>query len=103
MVNTELKHKTDYTSLQSQLAELQTYKRQRNSWSKAKFEGKLSDKNWQAHRYADSEFDKVEEKLFALIGKKKFQLNFTTKTTVNKVNIARLKKKLITLWHSFEY
>lgn len=92
-VNTELETlKSDYTSLQSQLAELQTYKRQREEADlKAKFEGKLSEEDFNQvfTDMKDSELDKVEEKLFALIGKKNFSIETSTKTntSVNKINL----------------
>ena len=83
--------KNDYTSLQVQLTELQSYKRKREEADlKAKFEGKLSDEEF-AQVFTDMqdmELDKVEEKLFALIGKKNFSIESTkTKTDVNKISI----------------
>lgn len=83
--------KADYTALQSQLIELQTYKRNREeSDLKAKFEGKLSDDEFNQvfTDMKDSELDKVEEKLFAIIGKKNFSIEIPkTNTNVNKLNL----------------
>src|SRR5690606_948635 len=88
--------KSDYTSLQSQLTELQTYKREREEADlKAKFEGKLSEEEFTQvfAEMKDSELDKVEEKLFALIGKKNFSIQSTNKTNVNKVTIVSPKEE----------
>lgn len=94
---------TEYTSLQSEhetlkteLAELQAYKRQtEESEIKAKFEGKLSNEEFAQvfTEMKDSELDKVEEKLFALIGKKNFSIQSLTSTNSNKVTIVSPTKE----------
>lgn len=85
---------TDKESTQTQLDELNTYKRQREELDiKAKFEGKLSDEEFTQvfTELKDSELDVVEDKLFALIGKKNFSIQSTPKSNVNKVAILNRK------------
>lgn len=88
--------KIDYNTLQSELAELQSYKRQREEDDlKAKFEGKLSDEEFTQvfTEMKESGLDKVEEKLFALIGKKNFSIESTkTNTKIKKVSIVAPKE-----------
>lgn len=89
--------KADYTSLQSELSELQTYKRQREeSDLKAKFEGKLSDEEFNQvfTELKDEPLENVEEKLFALIGKKNFSIQSTKETNLNKVTVLSPKEKV---------
>lgn len=85
----------NYAKLQTQLDELQTYKRNvEETKLKDKFEGKLSDEEFTQvfTDMKDSELDKVEEKLYALIGKKNFSIQTTTKTNTNKVTILSPKE-----------
>lgn len=85
---------SDFETLKTQLDELNTYKRQREeSDIKAKFEGKLSDEEFTQvfTELKDSELDVVEDKLFALIGKKNFSIQSTPKSNVNKVAILNRK------------
>lgn len=83
--------KNDYASLRAELSEHKSYKRQREEADlKAKFEGKLSDEEFSQvfTEMQEMDLDKVEEKLFALIGKKNFSIeSTTTKTNVNKLSI----------------
>ena len=81
---------SDFATLKSQLDELNTYKRQREeSDIKAKFEGKLSDEEFTQvfTELKDSELEVVEDKLFALIGKKNFSIQSTPKSNVNKITV----------------
>lgn len=86
---------TEHETLKSQLDELNVYKRQREeSDLKAKFEGKLSDEEFNQvfTELNEDTLEKVEEKLFALIGKKNFSIQPTQKTNVNKVTILSPKE-----------
>lgn len=85
----------DKETTKTKLDELNTYKRQREeSDIKAKFEGKLSDEEFTQvfSEMKDSELDKVEDKLFALIGKKNFSISTQTKDRVNKIAIPTPKE-----------
>lgn len=89
--------KNDYASMKTELSEQQFINRQREEADlKAKFEGKLSDEEF-SQVFSDMQemdLDKVEEKLFALIGKKNFSIeSTTTKTNVNKLSIVQPKDK----------
>lgn len=89
--------KNHYASMQTELSEQQFINRQREEADlKAKFEGKLSDEEF-SQVFTDMQemdLDKVEEKLFALIGKKNFSIESTaTKTNVNKLSIVQPKDK----------
>ena len=80
---------SNYENLQTQLDELNTYKRQREeSDIKAKFEGKLSDEEFTQvfSDLKDSPLDAIEDKLFAIIGKKNFAIQSPVNTNVNKIN-----------------
>ena len=85
---------SDFATLKTQLDELNTYKRQREeSDIKAKFEGKLSDEEFTQvfTELKDSELEVVEDKIFALIGKKNFSIQSTPKSNINKVAILNRK------------
>lgn len=87
--------KSDFTTLQSQLDELQSYKRQREeSDLKSKFEGKLSDEEFTQvfTEMKDETVETVEEKLFALIGKKTYSIQKPTNTKENKIKLAVSKE-----------
>lgn len=84
----------DHEALQNELAELKSYKRKREEDDvKAKFEGKLSDEEFTEvfSEMKDSELDKVEEKLFALIGRKNFSIQSTQTIDANKIKLAVAK------------
>jgi hypothetical protein len=85
---------SEFATLQSQLSELQSYKRQREeSDLKAKFEGKLSDEEFTQvfSEFKDESLEKVEEKLFALIGKKNFSIQKLNNNNTNKLKIVSRK------------
>lgn len=90
---------SDYEILKSQLTELQAYKRQtEESEIKAKFEGKLSDDEFTQvfTEMKENTLESIEEKLFALIGKKNFSIQSTqTSSNVNKVTIPHQKDDAI--------
>ncbi|WP_144509959.1 hypothetical protein [Bacillus sp. FJAT-22090] len=81
-----------FTQLQSQLDELSTYKRQREELDiKAKFTDKLSEEEFAQvfESMKDADIQDVEDKLFALYGKKNFSISSTkSDTQVNKVKLA---------------
>lgn len=85
---------TTYSTLRTELTELQTYKRQREEADlKAKFEGKLTDEEFEtvfAESKEDS-LDSIENKLFALIGKKTYSMKTEAKDQTVKVAIASRK------------
>lgn len=87
----------EFTALQSQLDELASYKRQREeSDVKAKFADKLSEEEFTQvfESMKDAEIQDVEDKLFALYGKKNFSITSTnTSTQVNKVKLALPKEE----------
>lgn len=87
----------EFTALQSQLDELASYKRQREeSDVKAKFADKLSEEEFTQvfESMKDAEIQDVEDKLFALYGKKNFSITSTnTSTQVNKVTLALPKEE----------
>lgn len=87
----------EFTSLQSQFDELASYKRQREeSDVKAKFADKLSEEEFAQvfESMKDAEIQDVEDKLFALYGKKNFSITSTsTSTQVNKVTLALPKEE----------
>jgi hypothetical protein len=79
----------DIKDIQAELDSLKTYKRNREEEDlQAKFADKLSTEEFTQvfTEMKESELDKVEEKLFALIGKKNFSVSKPA-TTVNKVKI----------------
>lgn len=84
-------------SVESQLNELATYKREREeSDIKAKFADKLSEEEFAQvfESMKDSEIQDVEDKLFALYGKKNFSITSSnTSTQVNKVKLALSKEE----------
>jgi hypothetical protein len=87
---------SDYEAIKSQLESLQSYKRQREEDDlKAKFEGKLSDEEFTQvfSNMKDSDLAEVEDKLFALVGKKNFSIQSTTKEKVNKITITPHKEE----------
>lgn len=90
----------EFTALQTQLDELATYKRQREeSDVKAKFVDKLSEEEFTQvfESMKDAEIQDVEDKLFALYGKKNFSITSTsTSTQVNKVTLALPKEEEVT-------
>lgn len=90
----------EFTKLQSQLDELATYKRQREeSDIKAKFADKLSEEEFAQvfESMKDAEIQDVEDKLFALYGKKNFSISSSnTSTQVNKVKLALPKEEDVT-------
>lgn len=90
----------EFTALQSQLDELASYKRQREELDvKAKFADKLSEEEFTQvfESMKDAEIQDVEDKLFALYGKKNFSITSTnTSTQVNKVTLALPKDEDIT-------
>lgn len=80
----------EFTSLQSELTELKSYKRTREEDDiKAKFADKLSEDEFTQvfETMKESAIEDVEDKLFALYGKKNFSVNKPKDTTVNKVTI----------------
>ena len=87
----------EFTKLQSQLTELTTYKREREeSDIKAKFADKLSEEEFAQvfESMKDAEIQDVEDKLFALYGKKNFSISSSnTSTQVNKVTLALPKEE----------
>lgn len=87
----------EFTALQTQLEELTTYKRQREeSDIKAKFADKLSEEEFTQvfESMKDAEIQDVEDKLFALYGKKNFSITSTnTSAQVNKVKLALPKEE----------
>lgn len=88
---------TEFAKLQEQLNELTIYKRQREeSDIKAKFADKLSEEEFAQvfESMKDSKIEDVEDKLFALYGKKNFSISSTnTSTQVNKVKLALPKEQ----------
>lgn len=87
-INSE-RFSVEQSTLQSQLKDLTEYKRTREEEDlQDKFADKLSDDEFAQvfTEMKDSELDKVEEKLFALIGKKNFSVSKPA-STVNKVKI----------------
>jgi hypothetical protein len=85
----------EQATLQSQLTDLQSYKRTREEEDlQAKFADKLSTEEFTQvfDSMKESELDKVEEKLFALIGKKNFSISKPA-TQVNKVSFSLPKEE----------
>lgn len=81
---------SDHEILKGQLSELQAYKRQtEESEIKAKFEGKLSDEEFSQvfSEMKESTLESIEERLFALIGKKNFEIQSTQTKDTNKIKI----------------
>lgn len=69
--------KSDYDVLETELAELKVYKRERQeSDLRAKFAGKLSDEEFTSlfEVAVDDTIDQIEEKLYAMIGKKTYSV-----------------------------
>lgn len=87
-INSE-RFSVEQEAIQSQLADLQTYKRTREEADlQAKFADKLSEEEFAQvfTSMKESDLEKVEEKLFAMIGKKNFSITKqSTQTQVNKV------------------
>lgn len=85
----------EQATLQSQLDDLSSYKRTREEEDlQAKFADKLSTEEFTQvfTEMKESELDKVEEKLFALIGKKNFSISKPA-TQVNKVSFSLPKEE----------
>lgn len=86
---------SEFTTLQSQLTELQSYKRKREEEDiQAKFEGKLTEEEFAQvfSEMKDADLSKVEEKLFALIGKKAYSA-YSVDVTKNTNKIVIPSKK----------
>lgn len=80
---------SNFEALQSELSELQSYKRQREEDDiKVKFEGKLSEEEFDKvfAELKDSSFEDIEKELFALIGQKNFSIQQSAEKT-NKITI----------------
>lgn len=87
---------TELSSLKEELNELKTYKRERQELDlKSKFEGRLSEDeiNQVFNIHKEDSLDIVEEKLFAMIGKKNYSLQKQTKESTNKVVISQNKNE----------
>lgn len=85
---------TEFSSIQTELQELREYKRTRQEDDlKAQFADKLSEDEYSQtfSSMKDMEIEKVEEKLFALVGKKNFSATKQT-TQVNKISLALPKE-----------
>lgn len=79
---------SEFTSLESKLEELKSYKRSREEEDmKSQFSEKLSDDEMAQvfEAMKESSMEEIEVKLFALYGKKNFSTNKTVTQTVNKV------------------
>lgn len=86
---------TDHEILKGQLEELQAYKRaSQESALQAKFEGKLSDEEFTQvfTESKDEALETVEDKLFALIGKKNFSTQKPLEVNTNKIKLASQKE-----------
>lgn len=80
---------------QTEIDKLKAFKRQREEADlKAKFEGKLSDEEFEQvfTELKDTDLAQVEEKLFALIGKKNFSVQKSSNANINKVIITASSK-----------
>ena len=86
-----------FTSLQDEIKQLSDYKRQREEDDiKAKFADKLSEQEFKDvfESMKDADIQDVEDKLFALYGKKNFSISSTrTDTQLNKIKLALPKEE----------
>lgn len=85
------KLKSDYSTLEAELTEFKIYKRGREELDlKAKFEGKLSEEEFNTlfQNSVDQSIEEIEEKLFAMIGKKTYSVNKVEVAPSTSVKIA---------------
>lgn len=82
--------KTNFEAMEAQLAELSTYKRNRELGDlQGKFSTQVSEQELKSVFEAspDAPIDKLEVEIFALIGKKNYSLDSDSKTRQNKVSV----------------